>query len=64
MFCRRDEESASMCDGGDPIVLQVNVEIPEPITRDMSAEQKTGRKRWSGQEWKSGGKLRGSGNVR
>ena len=40
-----DEESASMCDGGGAMILQMKVEILEPIARGMSPEESTGRRR-------------------
>ena len=33
-----DEENASVCDGGDSIILQVKMEIPELIVRDTPLE--------------------------
>ena len=56
-----DEESASVCDDGGSMIFQVKVEIPEPIERSMSSEQKTGSRRWSRQRCKTGKKL---GNAR
>ena len=34
-----DEKSASMCDGGGTMILQMKVEILEPIARGMSPEE-------------------------
>ena len=33
-----DEENTSICDGGGSMILQTNVEVPEPIARDMSLD--------------------------
>ena len=35
-----DKESASVYNGGGSMILQRKVEMPEPIARDMSPEQK------------------------
>ena len=59
-----DEESTSVCDSGSFMALQIKVEIPKPIARDMSSKQKTGSTRWTHWRRKSGGKLGGNGNVR
>ena len=59
-----DEESASVCDGRNSMILQVEMEIPEPIEGDMSAEYKPSSRRWNRQRWKSGGKLEEKRNAR
>ena len=34
-----DEESASVCNSGGLMIFQLEVELPESIARDISAEQ-------------------------
>ena len=45
------QESTSMAGGS--MTLQVKVEVPGPIARDMPMEQKTGSRRWTHQRWVS-----------
>ena len=52
-----DEESASICDGGGSMGLQVKMEIPNFLAGDMSLEQKTDSRLWTRQIWTSGGKI-------
>ena len=56
--------SASVCDGGDPMRLQVKVEMPELIAGSMSSDHRTVSRRWTRQRGKSGGNVVGSGNAR
>ena len=58
-----DEESASVCDNGGSMTLEMKVEVPEPREGDRSPEQTTGSSRLTRWRWKSGGKFTGSGNL-
>ena len=40
-----NEASVSMCDRGGTMIFQRKVELPKPISRGMSPEQLTGRRR-------------------
>ena len=47
----RDEESASVCDGGCPMALQVKVDIPETIAGDMPPEPNNRQQVVDSPEW-------------